>query len=490
MQQSLDFGVNAENANAEALPVDTSTTVPDAIPAASAAEPLQVVEQTVNNMHVVVLLGGAGTGKSTLLREQLKLHRLVLTATTGVAAYNLGEGATTINSLLGYYNAASLHQNMCKGWWSSYKYDQLKNIDGVAIDEISMMRGDVLDLQTSFFMQINRWRQAEGLPPLKLLLIGDFCQLPPIQQKDEIEPNYAFRSGWWNDIFAPNVTLLKHIHRQNDPYFQSALASARRGDGMSCALTLKSRGCRYTPQPFYGFRGFSLYPTNQSVELHNRTRLGELETEGYTLQCERWGDQTEDLKEVPDMVGLKQSCRIRVTANETPGFSYANGQLGTLVEYSPEFGPLVLLDGVNGREDYEVRLHRHVRFAYRPVAPSQDKALIEATAWMGKNFVEHLDSVLIPQRITPFYDPRREMVAIGAVMYYPIVLGYASTFHKAQGLTLENVQIDIRNQMAGRPQMMYVAMSRARSIDGLLIVGDEQKLARRIQTAQAVYPFI
>lgn len=447
-----------------------------------------------------VLLGRAGTGKSTALRQLEKEHKLLLTATTGVAAYNLGEGCTTINSLMGFFNAESLRENMNKSSWLSYKYEQLKDYNGVAIEEVSMASAEMLDLLTSCFLQLSRWRINEGLDPLKILLVGDFLQLPPVARESVVIP-YAFQGQWWNLLYEPNVTTLKTVYRQQDPAYQAILEYARRGVGFEAAASLKQSGCSLANMPWYNFPGFTLYPTNASVQVHNRTRLAEIDDTGYSLVAERWGEQTDDLKEVPDTVALKNTCRVRITANDSfadGSPSFVNGQLGSLISYEPDpkgsFRNLeVLLDKPDSSpQDDTTYIPKVTRFALKPTTnTSEEQKLIAVTGQMkSEEFKDYLHNHLIPNKIVPFWHPQREKIAIGAVRYYPVILGYASTFHKSQGLQFNQLQIDFRNRFAGENQMMYVALSRCRTLEGLLLAGDFSKLARRINTSPQVAKYI
>lgn len=441
-------------------------------------------------MHVRALLGPAGTGKSTTIRKIQETNRLLLTATTGVAAFNLGD-AITINSLMGFFNAESLRNRFLSSSYMSYKYEQLREWDGLVIDEISMMTGEVFEMLMYALNQISGWKEQEGLKPLKILVVGDFLQLPPVF---ETTPDFAFASNAWAQYLPPEHTqILRTIYRQTDPRFQELLTAARYGDGMAATMRLVQANAEFHDMPWYGYPGFTLYPTNASVNVHNRTCLEALKSRGHVLQTERWGEQDDILKEIPDVINLKDDCRIRVTCNSQPSGSFVNGQLGTLLSYSDEDGPLVLLDpkgSGDAAEPYEVTLPKVVRFAMRPVE-AKDNSLLDRTAHMkSQQFRDYMQDHLIPKKVVPFYHPQREMVAIGACQTYPIVLGYASTIHKSQGLTFSQVQIDFRNRFAGNFQSMYVALSRCRSIEGLRLVGDRNTLPRRINTAPAVRQWI
>jgi len=479
--------------------------------------PEPVMAPASRQLDAKVLLGPAGTGKSTIIRGLRDRFKLLLTATTGIAAYNLGEGATTINSVMAFYNLESLKRNMGDHAWFKRLERIFMDVDGIVIDEISMMHCEVLELVTTTLMRINEYRINSAMRPLKVLLAGDFLQLPPVDRNspEGTPPPYAFWAPRWNEVWAPNTIMLRHVYRQTDPQFLQALSFARHGQGMQCVGILRSIGCRFNAQPWYAFPGMSLYPTNASVDLHNRTRLAELgEARGFTLVAERFGTQSEVLKEIPDAVGFKIGCRARVTANSMNGGSinYVNGQLGTVLDYQDGL-PLVHLDG---QED-PVLITPITRFAYRPLEPGDEHLIAQSDEWLRDIvaqepswtatrpdwnqdnltdamrkaiFPKVVENVIVPQSILPFYDPRERMVAVGACRYVPLVLGYASTFHKSQGLTFDQVQIDVRNRFAGNPQMVYVALSRCRTAAGLQIVGTPDQLARRIITSPYVQPFI
>lgn len=489
-----------------------------------------------------VILGPAGSGKSTLLRaltapkgatdsvqtsevaggaadgtaddadEDLfgppepPADKWLLTATTGVAAFNLGEGCTTINSLLRFYDQASLEKNMAQGYaWAGKIYKETKPFVGISLDEISMMPAKTLDLITSIFIRLNEWRELDGLPPLKFILSGDFLQLPPITRDDYAPTPYPFKSQWWPSVYAPHTEVLRTIWRQDNPIFIQALTAARCGDGLTCSHLIQSLNATFYPEPWYGFNGFTIYPIKTSVEKHNVTRLKALPSQGFSLVSERWASRPQgmaewefwkllgDLNEIPEAVGLKEGCRVRFTANSQPNGRYVNGQLATLKGLTEDGRPVVvtdprkLPDGTIA-DAQEIIVPWHYRISYRPASEQDQEDLypsIDKNKWWFEEYPR-----LLQEKILPFYNPFTDMVAQAVVRYFPLELGYAATFHKTQGLQFDNLQIDLRNRFAGRPQMVYVALSRLRTAQGLHIVGDPSLLARRIATDRELWPYI
>lgn len=415
--------------------------------------------------------------------------RLLLTATTGVAAFRLGEGCTTINSLFNFYDATSLQQNLYSDAWLSRIFDKLKNYDGVVVDEVSMMRRDVIDMLVQSFLKLALWRQNESMKPLDFILSGDFLQIPPVTKQGEYTP-YAFFSQWWPQTFALDTEKLVKIWRQTDPYFQQSLAYARWGMGNDCALSLKAQNTRFISEPVYGggFQGFSLYPTNVSVDKHNRICLEKLSSQGRSYVTERWQalGETEppELQEIPNSQDFRIGCRVRITDNNHDA-GYVNGQLGTL--QSIEDFPSILLDGIDGSPQREIMLGTHVRLAFRPVTSNaNDQRIISEGRAVNNRDYREWKEARIRKKELPFYDKYKEQIAYAAVRFHPLALGYASTYHKAQGLQFDNLQVDIRNRFAGSPQMVYVALSRCKTSQGLMIVGDPSQLAQRIVTANEV----
>lgn len=433
------------------------------------------------------------THNSTLLRAELEDASTLVTATTGVAAYNLGQGAITINSALKFFDAASLWENLESLSYIEMINRQLYNIKRVIIDEISMMKAGVLDLITSLFEKINHFRAfPEGhmvwsedrrmmVPmqkrdPLELVLVGDFCQLPPVIKQEEAHipgNTLAFYSGWWNPLYRPTTEKLTKIWRQSDPVFLQALAAARGGSGRLCTQYLQSLDIPTWATPNYNFEGFSLYPTNASVNKHNEARLDKLDTKGYTLEAKQYGQLTPDLREIPVQVAIKIGCRVRMTVN-TPEF--VNGELATVREVILVDNKIVSVHVELDRPGNPTAVvGREVRFGYRLLVPDEP---------LGHPGLTLEDTEF------PYYDDKRKKVVVGAVSYFPMKLGYAATYHGSQGLQFDNLQLDVRGMFAGSPQMVYVGLSRCTSPSGLRVVGNWEQFARRVVCDPRVREFV
>ena len=211
-------------------------------------------------------------------------------------------------------------------------------------------------------------------------------------------------------------------------------------------------------------------------------------------------------------------AQVRITANKTPGFEYVNGDIGTLLAYAP---------GVYAR----VKLHRG------PRAPGEsDTVTVDTVTWWNPQSLakgeepptdcngykvpfkedfegkESEEFIMARGRSSAFiqwkqaydayvaamdrlkmnwYDPKSNKWIIGGITYLPIALGWASSIHRCQGLTVGAIQIDIKDRFSSNPQMMYVALSRARTASNIRITrGDQGKLATRINAHPEVLRFV
>jgi hypothetical protein len=413
------------------------------------------------------LHGQGGTGKTYKIRQYQDDHpgeQILMTATTGVAAINIGPGCITINSAFKYFDDASLRDAITRR--HAILSRELANCDVIVIDEMSMLSATALELLYGFVEGHN----AQSLKKTKFLLSGDFCQLPPIppilagRKRAEAIP-FAFKSPIWDQVFQPALTSLTTNYRQSgDLKFQRALQLARRGDASATVAALE---CEYSTTVDMGFEGLSLYPINADVAAHNGRKLSEIQAPVITDRAVTWGEQPQrEWKDLLEPVQLKIGAQVRITANDTPHFVYVNGDIGTLAEYEPGRRATVQLHR-GDRQTVPVALV--TRLNQRPLDIGE---LPPQVAWNGFQVPVSYsgagkplyDAYIIAcqQAKHPYYDPKTRKWIIGAITYLPITLGWASTVHKAQGLTATALQIDIHNRFAGQPQMMYVALSRCR----------------------------
>jgi ATP-dependent exoDNAse (exonuclease V), alpha subunit - helicase superfamily I member len=285
-----------------------------------------------------------------------------------------------------------------------------------------------------------------------LFLLGDGtvthnCQLPPVKAK------FAFEVEEWQK-YAQNITKLTEVRRQADKPFVTALGHARKGNGKEAMeflsllqdfssrliMTLTALRCWQRMTKWISLT-FCAWASCRLKRFSLNLLDGEKSAQSGRISLRLWR--------------LKSNALVMVLSNksgEQKGqLVYANGDLGTVVEVDSSGAPWVKLQ----RNSQVVKVEYVTRNNKIPLEPGRRKELRAE----GKE-----------ELIADKYE------IIGGVTYMPLRVAYASTCHKAQGLTLDNVQIDFRNSFYGQPSMLYVALSRARTANGLRLVGNEQTL--------------
>jgi hypothetical protein len=392
--------------------------------------------------------GVAGTGKTTLIQNRVaEYDDALLMATTGIAAVNLGEGVTTINSNLMFFDTNDLRSAYEVGRLGAF----LKRFYGsgyhrLIVDEVSMMDGEQLTILVTCIEGLNEWYLANHYDPLGLTIVGDFFQLPPVNAP------FVFESPVW-DRFESNTIKLKKIWRQTDPAFLRALHAVRCGDGKAALDYFAPRLSRSQESQW---DGTTIFAKNDEVDRHNKLRMLQLLAPADTFPTEREGKQSGEWKHIPDTLVLKPGCLVMALANRRwpkgpddvgpMPLMYANGDLGHY------------LGKANDRQA-RVRLMRNGEEV------DVIQAVKEKSTATGNKGVKA---------------PRTEVE--GSVRYMPLRVAYASTCHKTQSLTLDRVQVVYHSQFWSQPGMLYTALSRCRTPGGLRLVGTEQQFAMRCRS--------
>ena len=428
--------------------------------------------------------GPAGTGKTYLVRERAERYAgVVLAATTGIAAVNLGEGVTTINSLLGFFDTASLRDSWSQGWLASRLMKLHRaGLRHIVLDEVSMLDAEQLTILTLALDEL-QGRLDDGTGDglrgsggkVGLTLTGDFCQLPPVKAP------FAFTSDHWGRYEA-NKTILSKFWRQTDPEFLAALQDARRGLG--------SRAAEYF-EPYFQFVQEPDYPSvtllakNDEVERYNALRLSKIQGAPIVWQSLRSGKEKGEWKLIPQMLSVKAGALVMILANEREydaetgepqEMIYANGDLGELLD---DQGRVRLK-----RTGEEVQVFPVTRYNLEVPQPGRAKELKQ----QGKTLVLVCGNpsckVCSGKRDGECRHAKYEVV--GSITYMPVRLAYATTVHKSQGLTLDEVQVDFRDRFFETGGMLYVALSRVRSPKGLRLVGSADQFVKRCRVDDRV----
>ncbi|GGF86437.1 hypothetical protein GCM10007301_52870 [Azorhizobium oxalatiphilum] len=380
----------------------------------------------------VMVLGGAGTGKTTFLHDLRRSQRgkQVFLAPTGVAALQLG--GQTIHSFFGI-PPRILHPEDVKPRVQVRRL--LKKLDRLVIDEISMVRADLLDTVDRTL----RIARESNVPfgGVQVVLVGDFLQLPPVVPMAEqevlehmgYEGPFAFHAKVLADHPFEHVPFTV-VHRQSDSEFISHLAAIRRGWNLQEAIGALNEACVRPHRS--GVLPVLLTPTNARADAYNQRGLaalpgGERMYEGV-MKGEFGLDG--DRLPVPHNLVLKTGARVMALRND-PARRWVNGSVGTVAGMGAH-SVLVRLDG-GGTVEIEAFTWERIRYGF------DDKT------------------------------GRIEGQVVGTFTQMPLAPAWAMTMHKAQGLTLEDVRIDFDNGAFAAGQS-YVALSRARSLAGLSLV--------------------
>jgi len=423
-------------------------------------EEQQEVIKTLASGVNVFMTGCGGTGKShvikslpgllaPLLKEKLGHDPIICcTALTGCAALLLGVDASTLHSWagigLGKEDVAELvfkiqRNGRAKKHW--------KQTDLLIIDEISMLTLDLLDKLDDIGKRMRRSSAPFG--GIQLLLVGDFCQLPPVIKDADLQ--FAFESRRWNTIVQRTIEL-KEIHRQKDPVFQSVLGEARRGSLTveSIALLKGRMGLDWKKQKI---RPTLLFPKNAEVDMINAANLKALK--GIR----------------PFMAGFKSSPKTKVDLTGE-AFLRAVAALDKDAMYRPK---LELAVGA------QVMLVKNLDVAGGLVNGS--RGVVVRFADDGEPVVEFLNGRLVPMALQEW--PIDGWVGVSRTQY-PLRLAWACTIHKAQGATLDSALIDIGEGVFEVGQA-YVALSRVKSLDSLFVHSFSPEAFRLHTKVEAFY---
>ena len=387
----------------------------------------------------VFLTGKAGTGKTTFLKN-IKAHspkRLVIVAPTGVAAINAG--GVTIHSFFQLSFGPNIpNQNPDNKplvrKFSGEKIKAIKAIDILVIDEISMVRADILDAIDDV---LRRYRNR-SLPfgGVQLLMIGDLHQLAPVIKDEEwniLRPYYASPFFFESKALAQSqfITIeLTHIFRQADEDFINLLNKVR--DKKLDAESTKLLNSRYDPNFTYpkDEKYITLTSHNKAAMTINTAKLKELEGKSYKFTAEITDDFPESMYPNEFELELKVGAQVMFVKNDlNTEKRYFNGKLGEIVSVDDE-----LISVKCPHETEEITVSRAV--------------------WGNIKYVLD-DSKSLQENV------------IGTFTQFPIKTAWAITIHKSQGLTFDRAIIDAASSFAHG--QVYVALSRCKTFEGLVL---------------------
>jgi hypothetical protein len=416
----------------------------------AASYTLQFINQTQRS---IFLTGKAGTGKTTLLREIIETtHKnTVVVAPTGIAALNAG--GVTIHSMFQLPFAGFIPDNSSPQFSETTKFETkatlrrhfkmnnvkrsvIRNMELLVIDEVSMLRADLLDAM-DFMMQTVR-KSSQPFGGVQVLFIGDLLQLPPVIRDEEWR---TLRSYYRGKFFFHS-----HVIQQNPPLYIELSKIFRQTDDSFISVLNNLRNNQITPQdiqslnqyvqPDFDLKNNSGYITltthNAKADAINNQAINDLKGKMNNYFPDIVGDFPEKIYPLDPNLQLKVGAQIMFVKNDLSfDKNYFNGKMGVIKSLSSQ----------------EIMVH----------FPEENKT-IEVEKYEWQNIRYKVDEMT--QEI--------EEEVLGTFVQYPIKLAWAITVHKSQGLTFDKAALDVSQVFL--PGQAYVALSRLRSLNGLILL--------------------
>lgn len=414
----------------------------------------EFTEQFINQTNQTIFLTGkAGTGKTTLLRKIVaSTHKnTVIVAPTGIAALNAG--GVTIHSLFQLPFAGFIPEFGAQAAFTeTVKFETkdtlmrhfsmnktrlklIRNIELLIIDEVSMLRADLLDAMDWTLRNVRRSNEAFG--GIQVLFIGDLLQLPPVVKQEE----WQILRSYYQGVFFFNAKVLQEIkplyielstiYRQQDQAFIQVLNHLRNNQ-----ITQEDVGIlnQYVQPEFDTSQNkgyITLTTHNHKADQINAKALAELEGNIVCFEAEITGDYPKHLFPLEEKLELKIGAQVMFVKNDLSfDKHYFNGKMGIVAALS----------------DQEITV---------TFTEENKTIVVEKFEWVNKRYaLNELTGEVIEE-------------TLGTFVHYPLKLAWAITVHKSQGLTFDKAILDVSDVFA--PGQAYVALSRLRTLDGLIL---------------------
>ena len=419
----------------------------------------QYVLDFVNQTHrSIFLTGKAGTGKTTLLHQIIATtyKNVMVAAPTGIAALN-AKGVTLHSlfqlpiatfvpstavdmSLAENVNVVTPKTLIQRQQMNSYKRKTLKKLELLIIDEVSMLRADTLDMINTVLKSVRGSSAPFG--GVQVLFIGDLLQLPPVVKPQEWELLQQYYKGiffFHSKVIEENPPLyleLEKVYRQSDTNFVKILNHLRNNEISKEDMQALQPYIRPSFRPQHNDGYITLTTHNYKADQINAAAFASIKGKEYHYQAQVKGDFPEYLYPLDVQLSLKVGAQVMFVKNdlEVPK-RYYNGKIGEVVYLSEE----------------EIR-----------VKLADEDTVIEVSTyeWENVRYKSKSESEEIEQEV------------LGTFIQYPLRLAWAITVHKSQGLTFDKAVIDLEDVFTSG--QAYVALSRLRSLDGLVLLSPFQ----------------
>ena len=421
--------------------------------------PAELAAKCINQTNKPVFLTGkAGTGKTTFLRKIIEhTHKnAIIVAPTGIAAINAG--GVTIHSQFGVPFGLFIPDSSFKMDSVSVKVntpytmvkhlnmrDQkrklLQELELLIIDEVSMLRADLLDT-IDFVLKSVRRQQHKPFGGVQVLFIGDLMQLPPVVKEEE----WNILRNYYNSIYFFDAMVLRNekpvyieldkIYRQSDNTFIDLLNNLRNNKVTQANIDLLNTYYKPNFDITSALNTITLTTHNNKADTLNRSALQELKGKSYFFSATIDGEFNEYAYPVDAYLELKLGAQIMFIKNDISGKQlYFNGKIGVVSSLNNKE---IEIDFKDGTKPFLLENHqwKNIKYELNPVTNEIDET------------------------------------EIGTFTQFPIKLAWAITVHKSQGLTFEKAILDINRAFA--PGQVYVALSRLKSLDGLVLTSPIQ----------------
>ena len=406
---------------------------------------LQIIQYTRRSLF---LTGKAGTGKSTFLRyvAQQTKKKYVILAPTGIAAINAG--GQTLHSFFklpfhpllpndSRYSPRNIRKTLK---YSGVTLKLLRELELIIIDEISMVRADIIDFIDKV-LRIYCRNMREPFGGKQLLLVGDIFQLEPVVKEDEwrlMQPFYPsayfFSAKVWQQMQLVSIELRK-VYRQNDAQFITLLDRIRQNQATDQDLAAINSRVAQDAEPLPSMRNafeITLATRRDTVDWINEQKLAEIDGTSTTFQGTIRGEFPLTSLPAPMELEIKPGAQVIFTRNDKEK-RWVNGTIGIVTGFDVDEGIIGVCDEDGNEYDVGEEVWENMRYTF----DEKEQKIVEEQ--------------------------------LGTFVQYPLRLAWAITVHKSQGLTFRQVRIDFSGGGAFAGGQTYVALSRCTSLNGIIL---------------------